>query len=99
MLNETGTRNNLLVRMSDKGDHEAWKLFVDFYRPLMHTLARRWRLQDADVADFTQEVFHKVARGIGRFKYDQKRGSFDSWFYAVARNKLYDMLARRRRYS
>jgi RNA polymerase sigma-70 factor (ECF subfamily) len=90
------TRPSLLVRIRDAADGEAWRLFVDLYGPLVYALGRRYRLQDADAADLTQDVLQSVACAVRSLEYDPRRGSFRTWLYTVARNRLLDGQRRRR---
>jgi RNA polymerase sigma factor (sigma-70 family) len=87
MKNVPVTRASLLIRLKDSRDHEAWTNFVEIYGPLVYDYGRHNRLQDADAADLTQEVLRAVARSVGEFRYDPKRGSFRSWLFTVARTK------------
>jgi RNA polymerase sigma-70 factor (ECF subfamily) len=97
MTDPPATRHSLLVRIRDVRDAEAWAQFVDVYAPLVYRFARRRGLQDADAADLTQEVLRAVARSARRLKYDPKRGTFRSWLFTVAVNKLRNFLASRKR--
>jgi RNA polymerase sigma-70 factor (ECF subfamily) len=97
MAEAPATRSSLLVRLRDPRDADAWRQFVALYAPLVYRFGRRQGLQDADAADLTQEVLRAVSAGAGRFDYDPQRGSFRSWLYTVARRRLADLLARRRR--
>jgi RNA polymerase sigma factor (sigma-70 family) len=90
------TRASLLLRIRDAHDGQAWTQFVELYAPLVYGFARKRGLQDADAADLTQEVLRAVARAVGRLEYDPQRGSFRSWLFTVARNKLANFLTRRR---
>ncbi len=47
---------SLLVRLRDSSDDAAWSRFVEIYAPLVYGFARKHGMQDADVADMTQEV-------------------------------------------
>src|SRR5262249_32785359 len=97
MSDAFATSPSLLVRLRDAEDDKAWSQFVDLYAPLVFGLARRHGLQDADAADLTQEVLLAVSRGIRTLEYDPHRGSFRGWLFTVARNKLRNLLAARRR--
>jgi WD40 repeat protein len=55
------TRLSLIARLKDSSDQEAWSQFVEIYQPLIHQLALRKGLQDADAEDLTQQVFSAVA--------------------------------------
>jgi RNA polymerase sigma-70 factor (ECF subfamily) len=92
------TRPSLLVRIRDPRDGPSWSQFVDLYAPLVYGFARKHGLQDADAADFTQEVMRAVAGNVGKFEYDPRRGSFRGWLFTVVRNRLRDFLASRGRH-
>jgi RNA polymerase sigma-70 factor (ECF subfamily) len=87
----------LLLRIRDPMDRLAWDEFVLVYAPLIHAYGRRRGLQDADAADLTQEVLHRVARASEGFEYDPAKGSFRGWLFAVTRNELRKLAARKAR--
>ncbi|MFL5340640.1 MAG: RNA polymerase sigma factor [Gemmataceae bacterium] len=91
------TRASLLVRLRDPADADAWRQFVEIYAPVVYGYARRRQLQDADAADLTQEVMRNVAGAARRLEYDPGRGSFRSWLFTVARNRLLDFRDHQRR--
>jgi RNA polymerase sigma factor (sigma-70 family) len=91
------TQPSLLVRIRDPRDGRSWSQFVDLYAPLVYRCARKHGLQDADAADFTQEILRAVAGAIGKFEYDPRRGSFRGWLFTVVRNRLGDFLVSGRR--
>jgi RNA polymerase sigma-70 factor (ECF subfamily) len=91
------TRPSLLVRIRDLHDQEAWGEFVEIYGPVVYAFARKRGLQEADAGDLTQEVLRAVAATAARLEYDPRKGWFRSWLYTVARNKLHDLVAARRR--
>jgi RNA polymerase sigma-70 factor (ECF subfamily) len=91
------TQPSLLVRLGDNRDSQAWAEFVEIYAPLVYGYARKYRLQDADAADLTQDVLRAVARSVGRLNYDPKRGSFRGWLFTIVRNKLRTFVQRRDR--
>jgi RNA polymerase sigma factor (sigma-70 family) len=94
MDNSQATRPSLLVRIRDLRDSQAWAQFVEIYSPLVYRFARSRDLQDADASDVTQEVMRSVARSIGRFDYDPRKGSFRGWLMTVAHARVCDFLAR-----
>jgi RNA polymerase sigma-70 factor (ECF subfamily) len=91
------TRASLLVRLRDPGDRAAWETFVRIYSPMVFRFALRSGLQEADAADVTQDVLQSVHRGADRFVYDPEKGTFRGWLKTVARTRIADHVARRRR--
>lgn len=88
MADSPTTRASLLLRLRQPEDESAWREFSEIYVPLVQAFARRRGLQDADVADLTQEVLRRVVGAIARLEYDPERGSFRGWFLTIARNEL-----------
>jgi len=82
------TQPSLLVRLRDAGDEVAWSQFVDLYGPLVYGFLRGKGLQDADVADLTQDVLRQVSVSVKSLEYDAQRGSFRSWLFTVVLNRL-----------
>ncbi len=85
------------MAIRDPCNVEAWERFVALYTPLVFGHCVRRGLQEADAADVAQEVMKSIARAIGRFEYDRRRGSFRAWLLTVTRSKLSNFFAQRAR--
>lgn len=88
MTHSPETQPSLLVRLRNAGDELAWSQFVDLYGPLVYAYLRRQGLQDADVADLTQDVLRQVSTAVKTFEYDPRQGTFRGWLFTVVRNRL-----------
>lgn len=97
MTQPPATRPSLLIRIRDADDTEAWELFLELYVPLLYGFFRKRGVQNADAADLTQDVLQTVAAHAVRLEYDPARGTFRSWLYTVACNRLRDFIAREKR--
>jgi RNA polymerase sigma factor (sigma-70 family) len=86
---------DLLLRLRDSQDHEAWTEFITLYEPVTYRLLRRHGLQDADAREVMQELFLAVIRSIDRWDPAKERGSFRGWLRRVARNLVINWLQRR----
>ena len=85
------TRASLLVRLRDPRDEAAWGEFVDRYAPQIYAWCQRWRLQDADARDVTQNVLLKLAEKLRTFRYDPS-GSFRAYLRTLAHYAWCDFL-------
>jgi RNA polymerase sigma factor (sigma-70 family) len=83
--------------LRDPADQRAWAAFVMRYGPLIHAWCRRWRLQQADADDVTQEVLKKLHRNLHAFEYDPGKGRFRGWLKTVTRNAWRDFVDAQRR--
>jgi RNA polymerase sigma-70 factor (ECF subfamily) len=88
---EPATRSTLLYRLRDLSDQQAWNEFVERYAPKIYGWCRRYRLQEADAADVTQDVLGRMVAAIRRFEYDPARGSFRGWLKTVTSNLIRDL--------
>ncbi|MEZ5218513.1 MAG: sigma-70 family RNA polymerase sigma factor [Ilumatobacteraceae bacterium] len=75
------------------GDGDALRLVYERHGPLVHSFCRRTVGADA-AADVTQEVF--VAAWRARDRFDPHRGALGAWLMGIAKNKVFDVLRRRR---
>ena len=87
--------DDALIRACRAGDEQAWKLIVERYRRLIHSVpVVACRLPEADAEEIFQRVVVKLFENIGRLK---SSGSLPAWLIAVTRNECrrYVRLARR----
>jgi RNA polymerase sigma-70 factor (ECF subfamily) len=86
------THVTLLVRLRhDPTDQAAWGEFVERYGRHIYRWCRRWKLQDADAEDLTQEILAKLAKNMRDFAYDPSR-SFRGWLKTVAHHAWRDFV-------
>jgi RNA polymerase sigma-70 factor (ECF subfamily) len=90
------TRVTLLTQLRrDPSDQAGWDEFVERYGRHIYRWCRRWRLQDADAEDVTQDILVKLTRKLRAFAYDPSR-SFRGWLKTVAHHAWRDFEDRRR---
>lgn len=97
MIVNPETRESLILRLADHTDNVAWSEFLDIYEPMLGQLASRWGLQKADADEVVQETLLAVANAIPQYQSRPHRHAFRGWLAAITRNKLADLLSRRRR--
>jgi RNA polymerase sigma-70 factor (ECF subfamily) len=86
------TSETLLLRLRDADDTEAWREFVDRYAPKIYSWCLRYRLQESDASDVTQNVLCKLVGAMRTFKYDPAKGSFRGWLKTVTANAVRDLM-------
>jgi RNA polymerase sigma-70 factor (ECF subfamily) len=77
-------------------DQHAWDTFVERYGPKVYAWCRRWRLQESDAQDVTQNVLLELARQMQSFVY-QPNGTFRGWLRTVSHCAYCDFLSARQR--
>src|SRR4051812_26981460 len=84
------TSASLLLRLRTAPDDQAlWGEFVDRYGPLIYGWCRRWKLQESDAEDVTQDVLLRLATRMREFRYDPSR-SFRGWLKTLTRHAWSD---------
>lgn len=63
-----------------KGDSRAFSLLVDRYDKLVFHLAKKVLTEQADAEDVAQEVFMKIHKSIGTFKFQSK---LSTWIASI----------------
>jgi RNA polymerase sigma-70 factor (ECF subfamily) len=89
------TRLSLLARLKDWGDQESWQECFDTYHRLIHSVALRAGLEQAEAQDVVQETVLTVAKRIGAFRADPERGSFKAWLLVITRRRIADQFEKR----
>lgn len=83
-----------LIRVAQKGNHEAFNQLVLSYQDRIFSLAVRM-LGDEDAAeDITQNTFLTAYINLPRFR----NGSFRSWLFRIAANLCYDVHRKHKRH-
>jgi len=89
------TRRSLLSRLKNWDDQASWQEFFDRYARLIHRVAVKAGLNDAEAQDVVQETIIIVARKLAGFKYDPALGSFKSWLMLITRRRIEKQLKKR----
>jgi len=82
-----------LVRGSQQGDPEAFRLLMERYQGKVFSIAYALIRRRHDVEDIAQQVFTKVYFSIPQFDF---RSAFLTWIYKITVNECYDYLRKQR---
>lgn len=85
-----------LARGCARGDNAARRELYETYGSRLLALCRRYARDAAEAEDLMQDVFVKIFRVIGRFRWTRP-GSLYSWMARVALNLAFDSAKKRRR--
>jgi len=81
-----------IISIYKNGDREVFKKLIDKYtQPLFNFIAH---LDRENASDILQEVFIKVWKNIKKF--DEKKSSFKTWIFIIAKNTAFDFLRKRK---
>src|ERR1700722_20159111 len=89
------TRTTLLDRVKNLQDQSSWQQFYDTYWKLIHGVAIRGGLTEAEAQDVVQETMISATKHLPDFKYDRKIGSFKVWLLNMTRWRIVDQLRKR----
>lgn len=90
------TRQSLLDRLKDTGDHASWEEFHCTYRGLVFGVARRAGLNEGEADEAVQDTFLALAKKLPGFHYEPGRDSFKGWLLQLTRWKVVDQLRQRK---
>lgn len=85
-----------LARRCARGDNVARRELYETYGSRLLALCRRYARDAAEAEDLMQDVFVKIFRVIGRFRWTRP-GSLYSWMARVALNLAFDSAKKRKR--
>jgi RNA polymerase sigma factor (sigma-70 family) len=85
------TDPELLERVRDWRDSQAWARFVGHYEPRLRAICRAYGLVGASADDCCQQVWIKLAAAMRRFHYDPGRG-FGRWLSVYFHCRVKDIL-------
>jgi RNA polymerase sigma-70 factor (ECF subfamily) len=89
------TRASLLGRLKHLDDQASWQEFFDTYWRLLHGVALKAGLSEAEAQDVVQETVITAAKHLPGFHYDPKVCTFKTWLLRLARWRIIDQLRKR----
>jgi RNA polymerase sigma-70 factor (ECF subfamily) len=91
------TSITLLERLGrEETDQQAWAEFVRRYGRQIYSWCRRWKLQEADAEDLTQNVLVRLHARLRTFRYDPAQ-SFRAYLKALTHYAWCDLVQGNRR--
>jgi RNA polymerase sigma-70 factor, ECF subfamily len=87
------TRDFLLVREAQRGNHVAFEQLVHIHDRGVLRLASRITGSNNDIQDICQEAFLKVYKKLDSFRFEC---SFSTWIYRIVTNVCFDHLRKSR---
>ena len=89
------TRKEMLAGVHN-GDDNAWREFVEFYKPLMMLRAKDLRLSANETEELIQDVCVAVFRNDAADSYDPEKGRFRDYLRKIITNCALAIINRRR---
>lgn len=85
-----------LLASARRGEGDAWATLVSLYARRVYAFARSKRLSPDESEEIAQSVFATFSIKVQRGEYDE-RGSFESWLFQIAANRVRDRLRKGKR--
>ncbi len=79
---------NLLDRLEDGQDDDAWHQLIDIYVPVIRGWLRLLHVPAQEAEDVAQEVLAAVVRELPRFQHHQRPSAFRAWLRAITINRV-----------
>ena len=98
-LQSRATNVQLLERIKDPADTDAWAEFYEFYWDLALGWTRGFGCAPGLAKDIFQETMMTLIKNLPRFSYDPGKGHFRSYLKSIVRSKLIDAYRRERKYA
>lgn len=96
-MNVQQKENQVLLQLASHGDSEAYgQLFMNYYVALVRFAWPMLGVQE-DAEDAVHDAFLKSWTRLHRF--NQEKGQFSTWIFAITRNCCLDRLRQRKKYG
>jgi RNA polymerase sigma-70 factor (ECF subfamily) len=86
--------NDLVGRVIENNDHQAFAQLVERYQKMVVTTCRGFVQSYADAEDLAQDVFIELFESLPSFRNESK---LSTWIYRIAVNKSLNFVRRRKR--
>ncbi len=83
-----------LIKRAIEGDHQAFRILVEFYQAFAYALAHRFLNDKDDAQDIVQDAFIRVWKNLGRYNPEFK---FKTWLSKIVTNLCLDYMKSRER--
>jgi len=93
----TVTSTTLLQGLSDPGNEEAWRAYIERYRPMIVRFARRLGVPEPDAEDVAQAALLAFTTAYRDGRYDREKGRLRSWLFGIVERQARNWRRRRPR--
>jgi len=84
-----------VIKACQEGDRDAYRMLFEAYQDRTYTIAYHFCGNESLARDLTQQVFLKLFKSIGQFRFDAE---FSTWLYRMVANVCMDEHRRLRRF-